>query len=65
MNGLQLAEQCHQIRPNLPIILNSGLTVDLDHESIQRSGISEIITKPVALQELQRVLIGLVTKINT
>jgi signal transduction histidine kinase len=65
MNGLQLAEQCHQIRPNLPIILNSGLTVDLDHDSIQHSGISEIITKPVALQELQRVLVGLVNKINT
>jgi CheY-like chemotaxis protein len=64
INGIQLAEQCHEIRPDLAIILNSGLTVDLDHESLQRSGINVVITKPVALQELQRVLIGLANKTN-
>ncbi|HHD63527.1 MAG TPA: response regulator, partial [Desulfobulbaceae bacterium] len=64
MNGLQLAEQCHLIRPDLPVILNSGLTVDFDRESVQHAEINEIVTKPVTLQELQRVLVGLVNTMN-
>lgn len=59
MNGLELAEQCHLLRPNLPILLNSGLQVDLDSDAVQHAGVSEILTKPVALQKLQKTLLRL------
>jgi len=56
MNGLQLAEQCHAVIPELPVLLCSGLTVDISKEDIQRSGIDKIITKPINLQGLQDAL---------
>ena len=57
MNGLELARQCHILRQDLPILLNSGLQVDLDSDAVQRAGVSEILTKPVALQKLQKTLL--------
>ena len=57
MNGLELARQCHILRPNLPILLNSGLNVDIDEKTLQDAGIKNILTKPVALQELQKILL--------
>ncbi len=57
MSGLELAEQCRLLRPDLPILLNSGLRVDLDSDALQRAGVSEILTKPVALQKLQKTLL--------
>ncbi len=64
MNGLELATQCHDLRPNLPILLNSGLQVDLDSDAVQRAGVSAILTKPVALQELQKTLLLLTERKN-
>ncbi len=57
MNGLELARQCHNLRPDLPILLNSGLQVDLDGDAAQRAGITKILAKPVALQQLQKTLL--------
>jgi len=56
MDGLQLAERCHGIRPEIPIILCTGLTTDLDQATLQRTGINKILTKPVTLQGLEQVL---------
>ena len=56
MNGLQLAEKCHQIRPNLPVILCSGLTADIQEEDIKRAGIDKIIAKPINLAEMKNTL---------
>jgi len=61
MNGLELARQCHRLRPELPILLNSGLKVDIDEKTLQDAGIKNVLTKPVALQELQKTLL-LLTK---
>ncbi len=59
MNGFELARQIRRIRPNLPILLNSGLTVNLDGDSIQKTHISKILTKPITLQDLQKALLQL------
>ena len=56
MNGLQLARECHRLRPDLPILLCSGLTVNLDPDEIRDAGVSEVLTKPVTLQILARAL---------
>ncbi len=52
MNGLKLAEQCHAIRPELPVLLCSGLTINLKKEELQRAGINVILEKPLTLQSL-------------
>ena len=52
MNGLKLAEQCHAIRPDLPVLLCSGLTINLKREEVQQAGINVILEKPLTLQSL-------------
>lgn len=56
MDGLQLAERCHSIRPEIPVILCTGLTTDLDQDRLQRIGIKKILAKPVTLQGFEQTL---------
>jgi PAS domain S-box-containing protein len=60
MNGLEVARQIHQIRPDLPIVLMSGYAPDLDHENLRLAGIGQRLDKPISLaalaEMLQRVL---------
>ncbi|MCF6188056.1 MAG: cache domain-containing protein [Desulfobulbaceae bacterium] len=62
MDGLQLAERCHTIRPEIPIILCSGLSMDLDEEALQQTGIKKVLAKPITLQGLKQTLERLTTK---
>jgi len=59
MNGIELAKACHEIRPDLPVILTSGLSVTLDAEELHTAGIDQVLAKPVSLQELQKALLSL------
>jgi len=59
MNGIELAEACHRIRPDLPIILTSGLSINLDAKKLRSAGINQVLAKPVSLQELQKALLSL------
>jgi len=56
MDGLQLAERCHAIRPEIPVILCSGLAMDFDEETLQRTGIKKVLAKPITLQGLEQAL---------
>jgi CheY-like chemotaxis protein len=52
MNGLELARQIHAIRPDLPILLASGLRAALTPETLRDAGICELLEKPVSLNLL-------------
>jgi signal transduction histidine kinase/ActR/RegA family two-component response regulator len=56
MSGIQLAERCHQIRPNLPVILCSGLTASIEEDDIKRAGIDKVIAKPINMKSLKDTL---------
>ena len=60
MNGIELAKACHRIRPNLPVLLSSGLSINLDPEELRKAGIKTVLAKPLTLQELQKALLSLV-----
>ena len=62
MNGIELARACHDIRPDLPILLNSGLTINLSEQKLREAGIHQVLGKPVSLQELQKALFRLATQ---
>ena len=51
MNGLELAERVHEIRPEIPIVLISGFHEDLTPDNLRRVGIQEMLTKPAGLPE--------------
>jgi signal transduction histidine kinase len=56
MNGLEMSRQIHALRPDMPVILASGLSSTLSPETLREAGIREVVDKPVSLQTLAEVL---------
>jgi signal transduction histidine kinase/response regulator RpfG family c-di-GMP phosphodiesterase len=56
MTGLQLAEEIMKIRNNIPVIMCTGYSEHPDREKFFRSGISEILFKPVNIHNIAGVL---------
>jgi len=52
MTGLMLSRKLLEIRPEIPIILYTGLGDLIDSEKIQESGIRAFLKKPILLEEL-------------
>lgn len=52
LSGLDFAARVRAIRPDLPIVLTSGLSMALSPERIQASGVREILAKPYTGDEL-------------
>lgn len=52
LTGDQLAEAILSIRPDIPIILCTGYSNDLDEEKVQAMGIRALVMKPVGRQKL-------------
>jgi FixJ family two-component response regulator len=47
MTGVDLAIELHKLRPQLPVILLSGVIGDSTLKMAKNAGISEVIMKPV------------------
>jgi|GEM_PF-5454111 len=56
MTGLELAEELLNIRPDLPVILCTGYSSKISPETISRTGIKKVLMKPVAREELARLV---------
>jgi hypothetical protein len=52
MNGLDLARAIHQIRPEVPIFLSTGFAEEFAEESLEASGIRQVLNKPLGIQDL-------------
>jgi CheY-like chemotaxis protein len=56
MDGAEVLTAIRQIRPNVPVILCSGYTVDAVPESLARAGRTEFLQKPFSLAQLDRLV---------
>ena len=56
MTGLNLAREILRLRPDLPVLICTGYSETLTEEIAQQSGIREILTKPLSMDKLARVL---------
>lgn len=56
MNGMEVARRLRAIRSDLPVVLSSGVTPDLDRAAMDAAGIFELIEKPVSVDALAAVL---------
>lgn len=56
MTGMQLAEALLKIRPNLPIVLSTGLNDQEVEEDAQALGICQFLKKPLRLASLQETI---------
>lgn len=52
LTGIDLAQQCLRIRPDLPIILCTGFSEEITVEKIRAMGIRELIMKPLLKHQL-------------
>ncbi len=54
--GLELAERVHGIRPDIPVILASGLNLAVSEEEARAAGVTEILGKPVSSYKLAKAV---------
>ena len=54
MTGKELAQEILHIRPNVPIILFTGLSDQMTEKEVETSGISELVMKPVNMDYIAR-----------
>jgi two-component system, cell cycle sensor histidine kinase and response regulator CckA len=55
MNGLKLVEVLLKVRPDIPIIMCTGFTEELEEEKMRDLGVREFVRKPVVFSELAKV----------
>ncbi|MBU1168304.1 MAG: PAS domain S-box protein [Proteobacteria bacterium] len=56
MNGLTMAREMIQIRPDIPIILSTGYGISFSESHIHESGIKAIVYKPLLFDEVAETI---------
>ena len=56
MSGLELAAAAKNVRPDLPVVLCTGLDAAPDVEQAVSSGVCKCLTKPYGLKDLEEML---------
>ena len=56
MQGLDVAREIRRIRPNMPVAVTSGFIDEELRAGAERNGVSELVAKPFAIQELYAVV---------
>ena len=56
MTGVDLSQAILKIRPDIPIILCTGFSEELQPQKAQRLGIKKIVMKPFTIKELTHVI---------
>ncbi len=56
MTGLDLAKKLLRIRPDIPVILYSGLNEHIPLDEVKEAGIKEFFAKPISKDEFARVI---------
>lgn len=62
MNGKELAEVMHAVRPDLPVILLSGYASGITNINAHEHGFAAMLDKPVEIEELSRDLAKLAAR---
>jgi signal transduction histidine kinase len=56
LNGWEIAQAVRVLRPDLPLIVITGGAADLQPEKLQQYAITEVVTKPYSLDDMQSLL---------
>jgi DNA-binding NtrC family response regulator len=56
MSGTELAFMLKEIRPELKVIIITGFAENLSDEVISKSGISEVILKPMIFDDFSKII---------
>ncbi len=56
MNGWELAEKIREIDAHIPIVLVTGWGLEISEEDIKNARVTEMLTKPVTLEQINRIV---------
>jgi len=56
MTGKTLSQKIHKLKPDIPIILCSGYSDDIDPDTIQKIGVTQYLMKPIGMNDLARAV---------
>jgi signal transduction histidine kinase len=56
MNGRRLAEKLREIRPDIPLLLCTGFSDELDQKNIHSIGIQAMLMKPLTIEKLSKTV---------
>jgi CheY-like chemotaxis protein len=56
INGLELTRQLRALRPDLPVLLASGFSAELNRENLHAAGVADLLEKPISMTALADVL---------
>ncbi len=64
MSGFELAREVLAVRPGIPVLMTTGYIGEEDEGNARAAGISEVILKPVTMEELGQVLDRLIRAVS-
>ena len=64
MTGIQLAQEVRKIRQNIPILICTGFSENVDEKIMSNSGIKGLLMKPVARIEMARMVRKIIDEFN-
>jgi CheY-like chemotaxis protein len=56
MTGLEFALRVRALRPDLPVVLTSGYSLELTPERLKAAGVGELLSKPYTMERLAEVV---------
>lgn len=62
LTGKELIQEAKKVRPDIPIILCSGLSTDIDESTSNELNISAVLMKPLKLNELSQAVNSIIKK---
>ena len=62
MTGLDLAKHLKRVHPDIPIILCTGFSDQLNKDDLVQAGISSMVMKPILLKDLARTIENILDK---
>ncbi|MCK5057146.1 MAG: response regulator, partial [Candidatus Aminicenantes bacterium] len=65
MTGVQLAGELKNIRPDIPVILCTGFSENINEENYASKGINSFIMKPLGIDEIARAVRRILDKRKT
>lgn len=63
MSGLELADEIHSKKPEIPIAMITGWGTQLNHDEVALKGIKTVMSKPFHLKDIKAMICELVTDV--
>jgi PAS domain S-box-containing protein len=64
MTGMELIREIRAIRPDIPVILCTGFSDQIDDEKVEKAGVNVFLIKPVSMQDIAGAIRKVLDKVK-